>query len=74
MGLVDHIISTALCIPYLEAILLATPESVPHKAVLTDGENGETDQKVNKYLQKTFTALIKSRALPLSNMPSEFYK
>ena len=52
MGLVDHIISTPLCVLYLEAILLATPESVPHKVVLTDGENGETDQKVNKYLQK----------------------
>lgn len=74
MRLVDHIISTPLCILYLEAILLATPESVPHKVVLTDGENGETDQKVNKYLQKTFTALIKSRAFLPSNMPSEFYK
>lgn len=52
LGLVDHIISTPLCILYLEAISLATPESVPHKVVLTDGENGETDQKVNKYLQK----------------------
>lgn len=52
LGLVDHIISTPLCMLYLEAILLATPESVPHKVVLTDGENGETDQKVNKYLQK----------------------
>lgn len=52
MGLVNHIISKPLGILYLEAILLATPESVPHKVVLTDGENGEMDQKVNKYLQK----------------------
>lgn len=52
LGLVDHIIRAPLCILYLEAILLATPESVPHKVVLTDGENGETAQKVNKYLQK----------------------
>lgn len=55
MGLVDHIISTPLCILYLEAILLATPESVPHKVALTDGENGETDQKVNKYLQNVYS-------------------
>lgn len=41
---------------YLEAILQATPESVPHKVVLTDGKNGETDQKVNKYLQKRLQA------------------
>lgn len=38
---------------YLEAISQATPESVPHKAVLTDGKNGETDPKVNKYLPKS---------------------
>lgn len=41
---------------YLEAILQATPESVPHKVVLTDGKNGETDQKVNKDLQKRLQA------------------
>lgn len=55
MGLADHIISTPLCILYLEAILLAIPESVPHKVVLTDGKSGETDLKVNKYLQNVYS-------------------
>lgn len=50
-GLVDHTISTPLC-TFLPGshLTVATPERVPHEGVLTDGENGETDQKVNKYL------------------------
>lgn len=49
---------------YLEAILLATPESVPHKVVLTDGENGETEQKVNKYLQKNVYSPNQVQSVP----------
>lgn len=52
-GLDDRIISTPLraLLPGSH-LTAATPESVRREGVLTDGENGETDQKVNKYLQK----------------------
>lgn len=49
---VDRVIGTLLSLPASHLTGQPPPKSVPRKVVLTDGENGETDQKVNKYLQK----------------------
>lgn len=67
LGLVDHIINVCpLPSSTLKPSLLVTLESVSDQAAMTDGENDETDQKVNKYLHR-LQPLIKSRvSLPSS--------